>query len=110
LPADLAAPKQLGLEILNQSLLKTKGRRGMIPLIVELAGDGAFEFLKDKSIRQQGTGTPIRVATLDQGMQSGNPSVAIAIELADGSYAVAQTSVRLFQQAAAAMTGKYGLV
>lgn len=52
---------------------------------------------------------PIRAETLDGGMISGQPSIAFIIEVPEQSaVVVAQTSVRLFQLAAAATYGKYG--
>lgn len=74
-----------------------------------LNGDGKLADVKDK-MRPQGNPDSMRVITLDKGMTSGNPSVMIAFELADGTWVACETSVRLFQQAAAAMTGRYGYV
>lgn len=52
---------------------------------------------------------PIRIETLDGGMQGGKPSVGIIIELpAERAVVLAQTSVKLFQMAAFAMLSKYG--
>ena len=86
----------------------------MMQMTVNLNGDGAWPDLGDKQTAGLliwligNDGPPIQVCTLDGGMTSGNPSVAIRIDLPDGSVVVAETSVRLFQMAAAAMRGKYG--
>jgi hypothetical protein len=54
-------------------------------------------------------GLSIRMETLDHGMTSGKPSVAIILELpAEDCVVIAQTSVRLFQMAAHATLAKYG--
>lgn len=51
---------------------------------------------------------PIQIAAVEGGMQSGAPSVAIRIDLPDGRIVVAETSLRLFQMAAAALLGRFG--
>ena len=52
---------------------------------------------------------PLRMETLDHGMQSGAPSIAIIIEIPSiGEVLIAQTSVKLFQLCAAVTLGKYG--
>jgi len=52
---------------------------------------------------------PIRVETLDHGMESGAPSVAFIIELPElRRCIVAETSLKLFQLAAAATFARYG--
>jgi hypothetical protein len=48
------------------------------------------------------------VAALKEGMQSGLPSVAFIIELKNGEYVFAQTSLRLFLTAADAFRVHYG--
>ena len=48
------------------------------------------------------------VGGLPRGMTSGNPSVAIRIDLPDGRVVVAETSLRLFLAAAAALRARYG--
>lgn len=52
---------------------------------------------------------PIRMETLDHGMTSGKPSVAIILELPQvRGVVLARTSVRLFQMAAFGMLSRYG--
>ena len=52
---------------------------------------------------------PLRLETLDHGMQSGAPSIAMVIEVpAVHEVVLAQTSVKLFQLCAAATLAKYG--
>ena len=48
------------------------------------------------------------MGTLENGMSEGNPSVGFMIELDDGTCVFAQTSLKLFQMANAAFTGKWG--
>lgn len=51
---------------------------------------------------------PIEVTGLEGGMQSGAASVAIRIDLEDGTTIVAETSLALFTTAARALEAKYG--
>ena len=79
-----------------------------MPVIdLKLNGDGAWPELAGRDgvvvVRE-----PIQIVTLDGGMASGKPSVMIRLDLPDGRLVLAETSVALFQMAAAAMTGRYG--
>lgn len=51
---------------------------------------------------------PIQIGALEGGMIDGRPSVAIRIDLPDGRIVVAETSLRLFQVANAALLGRFG--
>ncbi len=51
---------------------------------------------------------PIQIGALEGGMVGGRPSVAIRIDLPDGRIVVAETSLRLFQMANAALLGRFG--
>ena len=51
---------------------------------------------------------PIQIGALEGGMVGGRPSVAIRIDLPDGGIVVAETSLRLFQMANAALLGRFG--
>jgi len=52
---------------------------------------------------------PLRLETLDHGMQSGAPSIAMIIEVPTiHEVVVAQTSVKLFQLCAMTTLSKYG--
>lgn len=56
---------------------------------------------------------PIQIGALEGGMVGGSggdgrPSVAIRIDLPDGRIVVAETSLRLFQMANAALLGRFG--
>ena len=53
------------------------------------------------------TSEDISIAALESGMASGRPSVAIRVNLSDGSVVIAQTSARLFAAAARAMMARY---
>ena len=81
----------------------------MTMLRVILDGDGAFEDLKgkeDKVIHLTGT---FIVAALEHGMKpSGDPSVAIRIDLLDGRTVIQETSLKLWYTATRALKGKFG--
>lgn len=81
----------------------------MLAMDIKLDGDGIWSDLEDgkRPIHRVDDGV-LRICTLKGGMQGGNPSVAIRLDLPNGETVVAQTSVRLWQQAAAAMRGRYG--
>lgn len=49
---------------------------------------------------------PIQVAYLEGGMASGKPSVAIRLDLPDGTVVIAETSLELFAAAARGMTAR----
>lgn len=51
---------------------------------------------------------PIQIGALEGGMRGGAPSVAIRLDLPDGRIVVAETSLRLFQMANAALVGRFG--
>jgi hypothetical protein len=63
-------------------------------------GDGAFPELMDGRKVHHVT-APIGVGVLDGGMVSGNVSVALKLDLPDGSSVLVETSAKLFVQAAA---------
>lgn len=48
------------------------------------------------------------IAGMPQGMQSGKTSVALSIKLKNGQWVFAETSLKMLQMAAAALSGKYG--
>lgn len=54
------------------------------------------------------TQSPIGVTGLAGGMQSGAPSVALRVDLPDGTAVIAETSLALFLTAADALKAKYG--
>jgi uncharacterized protein (UPF0371 family) len=49
----------------------------------------------------------IDLAILEEGMESGQPSVAIRIDLRDGQIMIAQTSAKLFCAAATMIMSRY---
>lgn len=81
----------------------------MLALDIKLDGDGQWPDLADgkRKIHQVDDGV-LRVVTLKGGMNSGAPSVMVRLDLPNGETVVAHSSVRLWQQAAAAMRGRYG--
>lgn len=72
---------------------------------IELDGDKCWP---DLATRTTVEGTLVGIATLAGGTTEGRPSVTFRIELEDGTVVLAQTTLRLFQGAAAAFRGKYG--
>ena len=76
----------------------------MIGMKIHLDGDGIWPDLVEKQVREG----EIEVAALQGGLKSGLPSVAIRLDLEDGSVVFAQTSMRLFLAAADAFRARYG--
>lgn len=82
----------------------------MPTLILDLnGGEDGFPPLKShQRVVHMGEGAqPIRVAVLDRGMASGRPSVALRLDLVDGTVVIAETSARLFAMAGRAIVAKY---
>jgi hypothetical protein len=80
----------------------------MIGMNIHLEGDGAWPQMHDRPlIHMANDAPPIRVMVLDGGLTSGRPSVAIGVELPDGSNLVVETTARLFCAAAKAIMAKY---
>lgn len=81
----------------------------MPAMTITLDGEENFPPLKShqRVVHVGDGGQPIRVAVLDHGMASGRPSVAIRIDLHDGTVVIAETSARLFAQAGRLITTKY---
>lgn len=77
----------------------------MIGLSVILDGDGCWPDLAENPPTEA---VFAAVAALPAGMASGRPSIALRVDLPDGSVVVAQTSYRLFQAAARALAARYG--
>jgi hypothetical protein len=63
------------------------------------SGEGAFPELTDGRVVHHVT-SEIGLGTLEGGMGSGLPSVALKIDLPDGSSVLVETSARMFIQAA----------
>ena len=82
----------------------------MITIHVKLEGDGAWPDLAEKVdsvIYLLNDAPPLQIATLSDGMTSGNPSLAMRIDLPDGRTVILETSVRLFLVAAHAIEARY---
>lgn len=76
---------------------------------LSLEGDGAWPDLVSKELIHLGNDAPpIRIAALRGGMNSGNTSVAIVIEIGANKVVLVETSLRLFLAAADALRAKYG--
>lgn len=80
----------------------------MPQLHISTEGDNAWEDLKEHPELIIHTTDDWSVAALSQGMNSGRPSVAIRINLPDGTVVIAETSMRLFLGAARVFQGRYG--
>ena len=72
-----------------------------------LDGDAAWPDLQNKTIHHVKTG--IQIAGLEHGTVRGQPSVAIRLDLPDGSTVIAETSLRLFSQAARVLSTRFDL-
>ena len=72
----------------------------MPKLKIILEGDGIWRDLKNKEIIHITEG--IQIAILKEGMKSGASSISIRIDLPDGRTVIAETSLKLFINAAAA--------
>lgn len=80
-----------------------------MPIIKVSLEEPAWPDIADKAVIHLGRdAAPIQIAALSGGMSSGAPSVAIRIDLPDGRIVVAETSLRLFQMANAALLGRFG--
>lgn len=77
-------------------------------LDINLNGDGAWPELRDCAPDKIFRTDHAKMVALEGGMQSGRPSVAIRIDLPDGQVVIWETSVGQFQQAAAALRGRFG--
>lgn len=91
----------------------------MIQMSIFMDGDGCWPDLgaNEKEVKDRidqgkliwlGNGAaPMQVALLDNGMQSGSPSVAIRLDLPDGKTVVAETTLKLFVSAARMFFSRY---
>ena len=80
----------------------------MIEMIVSF-DEPAWPDIADRAvIHLSNDAPPIQIAALSAGMKSGAPSIAIRLDLPDGTVVLAETSLRLFQTAAAALHGRFG--
>lgn len=78
-----------------------------VSIKLDVDGDGAWpDFDAAKAKR----GELIALSALPGGMASGRPSIGMRIRLDDGSEVFAETSLQIFQAAAAAFRGRYGIV
>lgn len=74
---------------------------------LDVDGDGAWPDFDAANAKR---GELIAVSALPGGTTSGRPSVGMRIRLDDGTEVFAETSMRLFQMAAAAFHARYGIV
>lgn len=81
----------------------------MISLELKLDGDGAWPELAE-AIQNNLVAKAVRlhVAGLRGGMVSGKPSVTLRLDLDDGTFAIAETSLALFLMTADALKARYG--
>lgn len=80
-----------------------------MPVMKVILEEPAWADIADKAVIHLGSDAPpIQIAAMIGGMSGGAPSVAIRIDLPDGRIVVAETSLRLFQMANAALLGRFG--
>jgi len=75
---------------------------------LSLDKERAFADFQNKQIIHLDKGV-IRVAALEKGMQSGEPSVAFGFEIGDGKVVLAETSLALFLAAADALRARFNM-
>jgi hypothetical protein len=79
----------------------------VISLKVRLDGDGAASDFVQRGLERIHLVSPITVAYLSGGMESGKPSVGLIFELPGGKqFVIAETSAALLVQAARAISTK----
>lgn len=62
---------------------------------------------REKCVHIANDAPPIEVCVLDAGMESSRPSVALRIDLPDGTSVIAETSARLLATAGRAIMARY---
>lgn len=77
----------------------------MIALDVFVDGDACWPDLTERGFVE---GRWVGIAALSHGTVSGKPTVTVRIDLPDGQTVLAETTLALFQGAAAAFRGRYG--
>lgn len=80
-----------------------------MPIInLKLDGDGAWTDLQGKDyIHLTGDVPAWEIVALEGGMGTGNPSLALRLDLPDGRVVVAETSVKAFLTTAAAIRARF---
>lgn len=76
-------------------------------LNISAEGDNVWPDLLEKRESIIHVTEGMHIAALSSGMESGKPSVAIRIDLPDGSVVIAETSMRLFLGAAEVFRARY---
>lgn len=79
-----------------------------MPVMNIILQEPAWPELKEPGAKVVHTTAPIGVTGLVSGMQSGKPSVALRVDLDDGTAVIAETSLALFLSAADALKARYG--
>lgn len=85
----------------------------MVPMriLMDVEKDPIFSDAEDsKRLAPEALSAVSAVGILTDGMKSGLPAVIVRVDLPDGTFVVAQTSLRLFQAAAIAFKARYGEV
>ena len=75
----------------------------VLDVVLDLTG-----YAKSKIDRPMHHVTTMTIGALPAGMSSGLPSVGICIDLPNGEYVFAETSLKLFLNAADALKARYG--
>jgi hypothetical protein len=80
----------------------------MLAMKITLDGDRAWPELRMRRVIHVGNDAPpIGVVLFDGGLASGRPSVALRIDLPDGSTVIAETTASLFCKAARAIEARH---
>ncbi len=78
----------------------------MAAIDLHLNGEGMLADVPREAVHH--STIPIRLGGLASGMQSGKPSVAIAVPLGDGTWALGETSLALLLTATEALVAVHG--
>lgn len=79
-----------------------------MPVIELRFGEGQLPEAEGKALIHLGEGAaPIVIVGLEGGMASGKPSVAIGLDIGDGAYVVAETSLELLLTAARGLSARF---
>ena len=80
----------------------------MIPMTIVFGDNDAWPDLHDKAVTiVDHADHPVQIAVLDHHLLTGRPSIAIRLDLPDGSTVIAETTARMFVIAGRMVVAKY---